>query len=97
MQKSTAARNAISPLLEQLIRQLNAEGHSTQCACFARIRRDLDRAQDELALVTPIRALSTYQAVGFHFSNDVEPLMQRIREKAEQLSQQSIARQPTLH
>lgn len=97
MQPSTAARNAISPLLEQLIRQLGAEGHTTQRAYFARIRKELDRAQDELALVTPIRALTTYHAVGFQFSNDAESLMLRICEKVAQLDQLSISDHPTVH
>lgn len=97
MQPSTAARNAISPLLEQLIRQLGDEGHSTQSAYFSRIRKELDRAQDELALVTPIRALTTYHAVGFQFSNDAESLIQRICEKVEQLDQAHSGDRPLLH
>lgn len=97
MQPSTAARNAISPLLEQLIRQLGEEGHSTQRAYFARIRQELDRAQDELALVTPIRALTTYHAVGFRFSHDAESLIQRICEKVDQLDQSSSRDCPPIH
>ncbi len=97
MQPSTAARNAISPLLEQLIRQLGEEGHTTQRAYFARIRKELDRAQDELALVTPIRALTTYQAVGFQFSNDAQSLIQRICEKVAQLNETQISERPTIH
>ncbi len=97
MQPSTAARNAISPLLERLIRQLGEEGHSTQRAYFTRIRKELDRAQDELALVTPIRALTTYHAVGFQFSNDAESLIRRICEKAEQLNQTNVIDHPIVH
>ncbi len=97
MQPSTAARNAISPLLEQLIRQLAEEGHSTQQAYFARIRQALDGAQDELALVTPIRALTTCHAVGFQFSKDVESLVRRICEKAELLENQPVLDNPTVH
>ncbi len=97
MQPSTAARNAISPLLEQLIRQLAEEGHSTQQAYFVRIRQALDGAQDELALVTPIQALTTCHAVGFQFSKDVESLMQRIREKAELLDSTPKLGTPTIH
>ena len=97
MQRSTAARNAISPLLEQLIRQLAEEGLTTQQAYFVRIRQALDGAQDELALVTPIRALTTCHAVGFQFSNDVEMLMKRIREKAELLDNDTIITKPVVH
>ncbi len=81
MEYPTAVRNAISPLLDELIRQLAEQGLHTQKAYFARILNDLDSAQDELALLTPIQALSTYRAVGFKLSSDVEPLLQRIVEK----------------
>ena len=41
MHRATQARNAIAPLLDQLIVQLDAEGRASQRAYFARIRRSL--------------------------------------------------------
>ena len=97
MQPPTAARNAISPLLEELIRQLDSQGHSTKGAYFARIRKDLDHAQDELALLTPIRALSTFHAVGLELSDDAELLMQRILLKTSVIAAALETTTPTRH
>jgi len=85
MQRTTNARNAIGPLLDQLIWQLEHEGRSTQCAYFNRIRNSLNTAQHELELVTPIQELSTTPAVGFQFSQDADALIVRILEKAAEL------------
>ena len=44
--KATVVRNEICPLLDHLIRQLDAEGRATQKAHFKRIQRWLDGARD---------------------------------------------------
>ena len=85
MGKTTAARNAIGPLLDQLILQLDCEGSMTQRAHFARIRRSLDLARSDMDLARPILALSTSTAVGFKFSNDADALINRILEKLAEL------------
>jgi len=85
MGKTTAARNAIGPLLDQLIFQLDCEGSMTQRAHFARIRRSLDLARSDSDLARPILALSTSTAVGFKFSNDADALITRILEKLAEL------------
>ncbi len=87
MGKSTAARNAIGPLLDQLILQLDCEGSKTQRAHFARIRRSLDLARSDSDLARPILALSTSTAVGFKFSHDADALISRILEKLTELEQ----------
>ena len=85
MGKTTAARNAIGPLLDQLILQLDCEGSMTQRAHFARIRRSLDLARSDWDLDRPMLALSTTTAVGFKFSNDADALVSRILEKLAEL------------
>lgn len=97
MERTTQARNAIGPLLDQLIVQLDAEGCATQRAYFARIRRSLYRARHDIELATPIMALSTSAAVGFRFSNDADALISRILEKAEQLAGELEYGWPTVH
>jgi len=86
MLRPTVARNAIGPLLDQLIYQLEHEGSATQCAYFNRIRRSLNRAHDDIELIVPIQALSTTPAVGFSFSQDADILICRILEKTAELS-----------
>lgn len=88
MAKTTTARNAIGPLLDQLITQLDGEGSMTQRAHFARIRRSLDLARSDSDLARPILALSTTTAVGFKFSNDADALITRILEKLEALEEE---------
>ena len=85
MQRTTNARNAIGPLLDQLIWQLEHEGRATQRAYFNRIRKSLNTAQHDLELVRPIQELSTTPAVGFSFSTDADALIERILEKAQEL------------
>ena len=87
MGKTTAARNAIGPLLDQLIQQLGWEGSMTQRAHFDRIRRSLYLARSDSDLARPILALSTSTAVGFKFSNDADALVSRIVEKLDDLEQ----------
>ncbi|HEY5646425.1 MAG TPA: hypothetical protein VIS76_10810 [Pseudomonadales bacterium] len=96
MGKTTAARNAIGPLLDQLILQLDCEGCMTQRAHFARIRRSLDLARSDSDLARPILALSTSTAVGFKFSSDADALIARILEKLEALEESPEPR-PVLH
>jgi len=97
MQHTTAARNEIGPLLDQLIKQLDTEGRATQRAHFDRIRRSLYHARYDTELTTPILELSTSVAVGFSFSNEADVLVSRILEKAEGLAQELEFAQPTPH
>ncbi|HEY5678646.1 MAG TPA: hypothetical protein VIS55_01120 [Pseudomonadales bacterium] len=97
MHRATQARNAIAPLLDQLIVQLDAEGRASQRAYFARIRRSLLLARHEADLATPIRELSTSVAVGFVFSNDADVLMSRILEKVDQLAGELEFSRPVIH
>jgi hypothetical protein len=97
MHRATQARNAIAPLLDQLIVQLDAEGRASQRAYFARIRRSLLLARHEADLAAPIRELSTSAAVGFVFSNDADVLMSRILEKVDQLAGELEFSRPVIH
>ncbi len=92
MAKTTAARNAIGPLLDQLILQLDGEGSMTQRAHFDRIRRSLYLARSDLDLTRPILALTTSTAVGFKFSRDADALVSRIIEKLADL--EVVAEEP---
>lgn len=86
MERATSIRNELGPLLDRLITQLDAEGSATQRAYFARIRRCLEQAHQDTELVTSIRELYCTSAVGFSFSTDATPLIDRILEKAEVLA-----------
>jgi hypothetical protein len=86
MERATSVRNELGPLLDRLISQLDAEGSATQRRYFARIRHSLEQAHHDAELVTPIRELYCTSAVGFSFSSDASPLIDRILEKAEQLA-----------
>lgn len=97
MRKTTEARNAIGPLLDQLILQLDDEGSMTQRAHFDRIRRSLYRARSESELANPIFALSTSAAVGFKFSHDADALVHRILEKLALLEAEQPDGAGTLH
>ncbi len=97
MRRTTSVRNEIAPLLDRLIRQLDAEGSATQRAYFLRIRRELERARHEVELVAPIRELTSTNAVGFSFSSDAGALIARILEKAEELSRDLDVPPQTLH
>lgn len=94
---STVARNELSPLLEELIRQLREEGKATEHACFSRIKQRLECAQDDTALAASIVALSTTTAVGFARSDVSKTLLNRIVEKATRVSSRLDQRQGTLH
>lgn len=97
MGKTTEARNAIGPLLDQLILQLDCEGSMTQRAHFDRIRRSLYLARSESDLAKPILALTTSTAVGFKFSTDADALVSRILEKLADLEAESSVGDATLH
>lgn len=97
MTKTTEARNAIGPLLDQLILQLGWEGSMTQRAHFDRIRRSLYLARSDTDLLRPILALSTSTAVGFKFSSDADALVTRILEKLVELEGESPASDSTVH
>ena len=72
---------------QRLARKLVARGGSaTQRRYFARIRRCLEQAGHEAELATSIRELYSTSAVGFCFSSDATPLIDRILEKAERLA-----------
>jgi len=86
MGHATSIRNELSPLLDLLIHQLDAEGSATQRAYFARIKRCLEQAHYEPELVTSMRELTCTSAVGFSFSGAASPLIARILEKAEELA-----------
>jgi hypothetical protein len=86
MERATSVRNELGPLLDRLISQLDAEGSATQRRFFARIRRCLEQADHDAEVVTSIRELYCTPAVGFSFSTDAIPLIDRILEKAEQLA-----------
>lgn len=83
MQKATVVRNEISPLLDHLIRQLDAEGRATQKAHFKRIKRWLEGANNDIDLASPIMALSTSAHLGFQFSKDARIVIRRILEKTD--------------
>jgi hypothetical protein len=97
MGKTTEARNAIGPLLDQLILQLGWEGSMTQRAHFDRIRRSLYLARTETDLARPILALSTSTAVGFKFSIDADALVSRILEKLAELEVEPPAGDAVVH
>lgn len=97
MHRTTAARNEIGPLLDQLIKQLDTEGRATQRAHFDRIRRSLYHARHDTELDTPILELSTSAAVGFSFSSEADVLISRILEKAEGLARELEYGHPTRH
>ena len=85
MQKVTAARNLISPLLDALIQQLESEGRLTHRAHFKRIQLRLSAASNELDLTFSMYDLSSSQAIGFQFSTTAEALVSTIQLRADQL------------
>ena len=97
MQKVTEARNEIGPLLDELIMRLDAEGAATHKAHFNRIRHHLAGASDDWELTNPIIELSTCIAMGFRFSSDATPLVNRILEKTAELVAELEGRPPTHH
>ena len=81
MHKVTLARNEISPLLDRLILQLEAEGRLTQRAHFRRI----EVAHNEWDLTPPMIDLSSASAMGFKFSSTADALVARILDKTKVL------------
>jgi len=72
MHKVTLARNEISPLLDRLIQQLEAEGRLTQ---------RIEVAHNDWDLKSPIIDLSSAAAMGFKFSSVADALVVRILDK----------------
>ena len=97
MQKVTAARNELGPLLDQLIVQLDAEGSATQKRHFNRIRGRLYGAHDDWDLTHPIIELSSCIAMGFRFSSTTAPLIYRILEKTAGLVKELEGVDPRIH
>ncbi|MEM7096716.1 MAG: hypothetical protein AAF541_00540 [Pseudomonadota bacterium] len=95
--RARSARNQIGPLLQELILRLDAEGQATQKAHFKRIQHHLDDAADDWELTHPIIELSTCVAMGFRFSSDATPLINRILEKTEVLVSELEGTAPTQH
>lgn len=91
--------NEIEPLLSELIRELGAQGRTTERAVYSRIRRSLRAADSPCALERPFHDLSTMAAVAPlhpHPSGDAHILLARILQKAEQLALKADAR-PVVH
>lgn len=97
LQKVTVARNQISPLLDQLIFELDAEGSSTQKAFFTRVRGHLDLAHDDEDLNTSIIELSASLALGFQFSHTANVLIERIDEKVKEIIKAMEGVEPRYH
>ena len=82
-------RNEIEPLLSELIRELAAQGRTTERAIYARIRMSLRAAGNPCDLARPFHDLSTMAAVAPGRSDatgDANILLVRILEKARQLA-----------
>ena len=97
MEKVTEARNEIGPLLDELIERLEAEGQATHKNHFKRIQLHLRVANDDWELASPIMELSTCVAMGFRFSSDARPLINRILEKTTELVAELEGSTPTRH
>lgn len=82
-------RNEIEPLLSELIRELAAQGRTTERAIYSRIRTSLRTAGNPCELTRPFHYLSTMAAVvpvRRDPTGDATILLARILEKAEQLA-----------
>ena len=82
-------RNEIEPLLSELIRELAAQGRTTERAIYSRIRTSLRAADNPCELTRPFHYLSTMAAVvpaRPDPTGDATILLARILEKAEQLA-----------
>ena len=97
MHNTTAARNELGPLLDQLITQLEQEGSATQKAHFKRIRGHLYGASDAHDLTQSIIELSTSVAMGFRFSNTADALISRILTKTADLVRELDGIEPNVH
>ena len=93
----TLAKNQISPLLDQLITELEAEGCATQKAYFARIRGRFANAHDDLDLSTTIVGLSSGTAIGFQLPSTADVLLNRILEKVAVMIVELEGSTPDLH
>jgi hypothetical protein len=97
MHKVTLARNEISPLLNRLIQQLEAEGRLTQRAHFRRIQRRIEVAHNDWDLKSPIIDLSSAAAMGFKFSSVADALVVRILDKTQVLVDELAGEPMTRH
>jgi hypothetical protein len=97
MHNTTTARNSISPLLDELITQLEEEGSATQKAHFKRIRGSLNGASDAWELTQPIIELSSCVAMGFRFSQTADALIVRILQKTADVVRELEGSQPPIH
>ncbi len=97
MHNTTTARNSISPLLDELITQLEEEGSATQKAHFKRIRGSLNGASDAWELTQPIIELSSCVAMGFRFSENADALIVRILQKTADVVRELEGSQPPIH
>ena len=82
-------RNEIEPLLSELIRELAAQGRTTERAIYSRIRMSLRAAGNPCDLARPFHDLSSMAAVvpgRPDPAGDANTLLARILEKAEQLA-----------
>ena len=80
------ARNEIEPLLSALIRELAAQGRTTERAIYSGIRERLCSARDSCELTRPFHDLSAMAHMRRPSSNDADCLLTRILEKTERLS-----------
>ena len=97
MDKATTARNQLVPLLDHLIRELDAEGCATQRAYFARIRSHLDDASDDMSLQDSIIELGSSNAIGFQLSSTASALVDRILQKTAVLITELEGQPPAIH
>ena len=97
MQRLAMARNRISPLLDQLISELDAEGCTTQKRYFNRIRSEFNRATDEQDLNSSIVELSASLAMGLQLPQTADALMARILEKTAELIAELEGQDPAIH
>jgi hypothetical protein len=97
MQRATTARNNITPLLDELIVQLDEEGSATAKAHFKRIRGSLNCASDAWELTQPIIELSTCVAMGLQFSQTADALVARILQKTADVVRELEGSEPPIH
>lgn len=80
------ARNEIEPLLSALIRELAAQGRTTERAIYSGIRDRLCSARNPCELTRPFHDLSAMAYMRRPSGNDADCLLARILEKTERLS-----------
>ena len=93
----TLARNEISPLLDRLILQLEAEGQLTQRVHFCRIQQRIEVADNEWDAKTPVNDLSSASAMGDNSSSTADALVSRILDKTQVLLDELAGESLTRH